>query len=78
MKAPKWATGAAIVVVLGAWAGTLVVDMINPAYDPPTGIEPLMMALAAFLFAAQAKDDKPKPEPVPETPKVEETSVERE
>lgn len=58
MRAPKWATGVAVVVVLGAWATTLVVDMVNPAYDPPTGIEPLMMALAAFLFAAQPRDAK--------------------
>lgn len=58
MRAPKWATGVAVVVVLGAWATTLVVDMVNPAYDPPTGIEPLMMALAAFLFAAQPRDSK--------------------
>ena len=58
MRAPKWATGVAVVVVLGAWATTLVVDMVNPDYDPPTGIEPLMMALAAFLFAAQPRDSK--------------------
>lgn len=58
MRAPKWATGVAVVVVLGAWSTTLIVDMVNPDYDPPTGIEPLMMALAAFLFAAQPKDSK--------------------
>lgn len=58
MRAPKWATGTAVVVVLGAWATTLIVDMVNPAYDPPTGIEPLMMAVAAFLFASQPKDAK--------------------
>ena len=62
MRAPKWATGTAVVVVLGAWATTLIVDMVNPNYDPPTGIEPLMMALAAFLFAAQPKDAKPHAE----------------
>ena len=58
MRAPKWAPGVAVVVVLGAWATTLIVDMVNPAYDPPTGVEPLMMALAAFLFASQPKDSK--------------------
>lgn len=62
MRAPKWATGAAVVVVLGAWATTLIVDMVNPAYDPPNGIEPLMMALAAFLFAAQPRDAKRRTE----------------
>lgn len=56
MRAPKWATGVAVVVVLGAWSTTLIVDMVNPDYDPPNGIEPLMMALAAFLFAAQPRD----------------------
>ena len=62
MRAPKWATGVAVVVVLGAWSTTLIVDMVNPAYDPPRGIEPLMMALAAFLFASQQKDAKPHTE----------------
>ena len=62
MRAPKWATGVAVVVVLGAWATTLIVDMVNPAYDPPNGIEPLMMAVAAFLFASQPRDAKPHAE----------------
>lgn len=58
MKASAWATNLAIVVVLGMWAGSLVVDMFVPTYDPPPGIEPLMMALAGFLFAARSKSGK--------------------
>lgn len=58
MKTPAWATNLAIVVVLGTWSASLIVDMLVPTYDPPTGIEPLMMALAGFLFAARTKSDK--------------------
>lgn len=58
MKASAWATNLAIVVVLCMWAGSLVVDMLVPTYDPPPGIEPLMMALAGFLFAARTRSGK--------------------
>lgn len=58
MKASAWATNLAIVVVLGMWSGSLVVDMLVATYDPPPGIEPLMMALAGFLFAARSKSGK--------------------
>lgn len=58
MKASAWATNLAIVVVLVMWAGSLVVDMLVSTYDPPPGIEPLMMALAGFLFAARSKSGK--------------------
>lgn len=58
MKASAWATNLAIVVVLGMWSGSLVVDMFVATYDPPPGIEPLMMALAGFLFAARSKSGK--------------------
>lgn len=58
MNTPAWATNLAIVVVLGMWAGSLIVDMFVPEYDPPPGIEPLMMALAGFLFAARSKSGK--------------------
>lgn len=58
MKASAWATNLAIVVVLGMWVTSLVVDMLSPTYDPPPGIEPLMMALAGFLFAARTQAGK--------------------
>lgn len=58
MKASAWATNLAIVVVLGMWSGSLIVDMFVATYDPPPGIEPLMMALAGFLFAARSKSGK--------------------
>lgn len=48
-----WATNIAIVVVLGVWALTVIVGILDPNYEPPPGIQPLMMALAGFLFAAQ-------------------------
>ena len=62
MKASAWATNLAIVVVLGMWSASLIVDMLVPTYDPPTGIEPLMMALAGFLFAARSKSGKDEEE----------------
>lgn len=62
MKASAWATNLAIVVVLGMWSTSLVVDMLSPAYDPPPGIEPMMMALAGFLFAARTQSGKAEPE----------------
>ena len=55
MKASEWVTNLATVVVLGVWAVSLVVDMLVPEYDPPPGIEPLMMALAGFLFATRTR-----------------------
>lgn len=53
MKASKAVTNTAIIVVLGTWSASLVVDMIVPEYDPPDGLQPLMMALAGFLFATR-------------------------
>lgn len=58
MRVPTWATGAAVVVVLSGWTATLVADFMVPEYDPPQGIEPLMMALAAFLFASRSTDQQ--------------------
>ena len=57
MRVPPWATGTAVVVVLAAWTGTLIADFMVPDYTPPPGIEPLMMALAAFLFASRDPND---------------------
>lgn len=51
----NWATSAAIIVVLIVWAVTVLVGIFDSEYTPPPGIEPLMMALAGFLFAAQHK-----------------------
>jgi len=56
MSAPSWAMNAAIVVVLAGWIGTLIVSAVDRSYEPPPGVEPLMMALAAFLFASKHKD----------------------
>ena len=53
MKASKVVTNTAIIVVLGTWSASLVVDMIVPTYDPPDGLQPLMMAIAGFLFATR-------------------------
>lgn len=53
MKASKAVTNTAIIVVIGTWSASLVVDMIVPAYDPPDGLQPLMMAIAGFLFATR-------------------------
>lgn len=57
MRVPPWATGTAVVVVLAAWTGTLIADFMVPDYQPPPGVEPLMMALAAFLFASRNPND---------------------
>ena len=53
MKASKAVTNTAIIVVLGTWSASLIVDMFVPEYDPPDGLQPLMMALAGFLFATR-------------------------
>lgn len=71
MKASAWATNLAIVVVLGMWATSLVVDMLSPTYDPPPGIEPMMMALAGFLFAARTQSGKAEAKPEQEQNKEE-------
>ena len=53
MKASKAVTNTAIIVVLGTWSASLIVDMFVPEYDPPDGLQPLMMAIAGFLFATR-------------------------
>lgn len=53
MKASKAVTNTAIIIVLGTWSASLVVDMFVPEYDPPDGLQPLMMAIAGFLFATR-------------------------
>lgn len=58
MNVPPWATGTAVVVVLAAWSGALIADFMVPDYEPPPGIEPMMMALAAFLFASREPPDE--------------------
>lgn len=58
----EWATNVAIVVVLAIWSTSLIVDMVDPHYDPPPGLEPLIMALAGFLFATRQATHKSNPD----------------
>lgn len=61
MPTPKWVRDSAIVGVSLTWAASVVVDMLNPVYEPPAMIAPVMMAVVGYLFAA--RPDEPKPEP---------------
>lgn len=62
MTSPPWVQNTALIVVLAGWAATLIADMLNPLYEPPAMLSPLIMALAGYLFAAKKSptegDDK--------------------
>lgn len=36
------------------WAVSMIVDMVNPMYDPPSGIHSLMLVVAGGIFGAEA------------------------
>ena len=58
MTSPPWVQNTALIVVLAGWAASLVADMLNPLYDPPAMLSPLIMALAGYLFASKKTRDK--------------------
>lgn len=42
-----WVGGTVTVI----WAVSVILDMVNPHYDPPSGIGTLMLVVASALFA---------------------------
>lgn len=60
---PPWLINAVIVVVVIAWAANLVARTAVHNYDPPEGLDALMLAVVGFLLAGrQAGRDLPPPD----------------
>lgn len=49
-------------LITAAWFASFVVDVVNPAYDPPATIHLLMMVVAGALFAPSVLNRKDKDE----------------
>lgn len=47
-------------MVLFMWAVSFIMDIINPKYDPPEYINPLIMLVGGFLLAAANTSNKDK------------------
>lgn len=47
-------------LVLFMWATSFIIDIINPKYDPPEYINPLIMLVGGFLLAASNASTKDK------------------
>lgn len=43
-------TNRAAYVVLAVWTLSMLADIVNPGYDPPTVLQVVMPILAAYLF----------------------------
>lgn len=41
-------------VITSLWAASFLLDVIRPTYDPPSGVTPLMLSVAAYCFASDA------------------------
>jgi hypothetical protein len=46
----------AIVIVM--WAISFLANLINPKYDPPDYMNPLIMLVGGYLFATSNKESK--------------------
>lgn len=46
----------AMVIIM--WAASFLVDLANPKYDPPDYVNPLIMFVAAYLFATSTNKEK--------------------
>jgi hypothetical protein len=70
----------AVVTVL--WVISVVVDAINPAYDPPDTIGLAFMAMLSAVLGAAAvggrdkREDEPPPPPPPPPPPIQEADDE--
>lgn len=49
-------------IVILMWAVSFIADLVNPNYDPPEYVNPLIMLVGAYLFATSTpiKDVKDK------------------
>lgn len=44
------------VIVIFMWVTSFLMDMANPAYDPPDYVNPLIMLVGGYLFATATTD----------------------
>lgn len=56
----KRLTAVIAIVITAAWAVSFLVDIVNPRYEVPAGIHPLMLIVAGAAFggAVFGKDKK--------------------
>lgn len=53
-------------MVLAMWSMSFLADMVNPKYDPPSYVNPLIMLVGGYLLATSkskdgsSDDEKPK------------------
>lgn len=45
-------------MVLFMWAISFIIDILNPKYDPPEYVNPLIMLVGGFLLAAANSSNK--------------------
>lgn len=45
-------------IVIVMWAVSFLVNLINPTYDPPEYVNPLIMLVGGYLFATSNKESK--------------------
>lgn len=64
---PNALTGIIFIVTV-VWAGSFVADIFVGGYDPPSGLNEVMMLLAGFLFAGRQASIRQPPPPPPPTP----------
>lgn len=48
------------VLIIVMWAVSFLADLLNPKYDPPDYVNPLIMLVGGYLFATTATKDKEK------------------
>lgn len=68
MSSPRWVRDGALVLVCVSWAASIAADIMNPVYEPPAMLAPIMMAVAGYLFAARKPDEKEVDAPQPSVP----------
>lgn len=39
--------------ITSAWTLSFIIDIVNPAYDPPASLTPLMLGVAGFCFGGE-------------------------
>jgi Na+/pantothenate symporter len=45
-------------IVISMWAISFLANLINPKYNPPDYVNPLIMLVGGYLFATSNKENK--------------------
>ncbi|QCW22028.1 hypothetical protein SEA_YAKULT_24 [Gordonia phage Yakult] len=57
---PPWVTRVVILVVLVVWAVNFVAQLVAPSYEPPAGIDAIMLAIIGLIAGAASQLGKKK------------------